>query len=185
VLDSGELESCWHDRQLCAPVNEVCVFTGHFKQVCKFLNAVYVPGRQKAHGPLSGPLAPALQVQYELDSGELERAVQGAQAVAPSAGAYVFAAQDEHSAELATAAYLPGVHKTHGPPLGPRAPALQLQVVLPAGEPEYDGQFAQAVAAVAVEYVFATHKVQAVAFTTTAYVPGPHALQVAPSPKIL
>ncbi len=139
---------------------------------------MYVPGRQRAHGPLSGPLAPALQVQYELDSGELECAVQGAQAVAPSDAAYVFAAQEEQSAELPTAVYLPGVHKTHGPPLGPRAPALHVQVVLPAGEPAYAGQFTQAVAAVTVEYVFATHETQAVAFKTTAYVPAPHALQI-------
>ena len=185
MLASGELEYRVHRLQLWAPVRAVYEFAGQLKQFCKFFCGVYVPGRQRAHGPLSGPYAPALHVQYGLDAGEFDRGGQDAQVVAPEPAAYVPAVHSEQSAEFAAAVYFPGVQRAHGPPLGPRAPALHVHVVLPTGELESDGQDAQAGAAVAEENVLARHEMQPVALTTTAYVPAPHALHVAVPATIL
>ena len=48
--------------------------------------------------------------------------------------------QLEHDAEPETLLYLPVVHREHGPPFGPDEPVLHVQVWLPDGALELEGQ---------------------------------------------
>ena len=67
-------------------------------------------------------------------------------AMAPVAAELFPAPQSEHTAAPVEDLYLPGVHCVHGPPFGPDAPALQMQLLtdpLLAGELELAGQAVQ------------------------------------------
>ena len=81
---------------------------------------LYFPATQDTHGPPSGPVDPALQVQavtVVLGLGELEfagHAIHVVAIVAPTVVEYVPVAQSVHAAEPLTILYLPATQVVHG-----------------------------------------------------------------------
>jgi hypothetical protein len=104
---------------------------------------------------------------------------------APAAGEYVPAPQSVHAADPVDALHLPATHAVHGPPVGPENPVLQmLQLTLPAGEEEFDGQAMHAEAPTAVEYVPAPQSVHAADPVDAVYFPATHPVHVPPAGPI-
>ncbi len=97
------------------------------------VNSLYFPTAQTAHGPPSGPVHPALQVQFfkaPLPAGELHLSGQPMHDWAPTAVLeYVSAGQFMQLVFPVTPLYLPPTHAAHGSPFGPVYPALQKQLV--------------------------------------------------------
>ncbi len=152
------------------------------------LAVLYVLSAQATHVPPLGPVKPGLQVQAVaavLETGEFElagHAVQKLATVAPVTVEYLPETQSVHNTLPAVPVYFPAVqdvhvgvpgvplnfparHCVHVPPLGPDAPALQMQAVsneLEAGEYELPGHAVQKLATVApvtVEYLPETQSV--------------------------
>jgi len=159
------------------------------------------PAVQLMHGPLSGPVHPALHVQTAspnvilseptphalqgppltpvkptlqmqsvailLAKGEAVLGGQLLHVVAPVSVKTFPAAQSVHGSEPDEALYFPAAHLTHGPPLAPVRPCLQLHLVtleLATGELVWEGQLLHVFdsdAPTAVENVSAAQAVQA------------------------
>lgn len=105
--------------------------------------ALYLPAAQPVQVPPSGPVNPMLHVHAPTalppDPDELldGQVVHTPDPVAPGVVEYVPAPQSVHVAAPVDVLYFPATQFTHGPPFGPEAPALQVQlakVPLPAGE---------------------------------------------------
>jgi hypothetical protein len=141
------------------------------------VDAVYLPATHAVHGPPVGPENPVLQMlQLTLPAGEEEFDGQAMHAEAPTAVEYVPVPQSVHAADPVDALYLPATHTVHGPPVGPENPVLQmLQLALPAGEEEFDGQAMHAEAPTAVEYVPSPQAVQLADPVDVLYLPATHA----------
>ena len=113
------------------------------------VDSLYFPATHAAHGSPTGPVDPALQVQFvkaPLPAGELEfdgQALHVELVEAPTAVEYVPASQSEQVAVPVNTLYFPATHAAHWPPFDPVDPVLQVQFVkaeLPAGDLEFDGQ---------------------------------------------
>ena len=92
-----------------------------------------VPETQGRHTPPSGPVYPALQTHTTLEPTDCEFAPQFEHTkteVAPITVENVFAEQFRHTDVPETVLYLPGIHKEHGPPFAPLAPALHTHDVI-------------------------------------------------------
>jgi hypothetical protein len=157
------------------------------------VDALYLPASHAVHGPPSGPVDPALQMQLvkaALPAGELEfdgQSLHVELAEAPKSVEYVPVPQYVHAADPVNALYCPASHGVQVPPAGPKNPASQVQLVkelLPKGELEYTGQSLHvelAEAPTAVEYVPAPQSVQAADPVDALYLPATHAVHVPPS----
>ena len=126
---------------------------------------LYFPATHAAHGSPSGPVDPALQVQFAkapLPGGEFEFDGQRMHVElvdAPTVVEYVPATQCEQVAVPVDSLYCPDTQAEQLPPSGPENPVSQVQFVkskLPSGELEFDGQSLQVVP-VNVLYCPATH----------------------------
>jgi hypothetical protein len=133
-----------------------------------------VPGIQATHGPPPGPVYPTLQMQEVtagLERGELEFAGHSKQSLrfdAPNLAEYVLTGQAQQTDDIVAftaveyvpaeqlvhatlpvvVLKVPGIQATHGPPLGPVYPTLQVQLVgtkqLPVHvDPEFAGHTVQ------------------------------------------
>jgi hypothetical protein len=95
----------------------------------------HVPVGHATHGPPSGPVNPALQVQLVSDVlvlGEVEfagHARQVAVSVAPAVPEYVPSAHAVQAALPVVILYVPVMQVVHVPPFGPVYPMLQVQAV--------------------------------------------------------
>ena len=131
--------------------------------------ALCLPAAHAAHGPPSGPVEPALHVQFVeavLPSGELDLAAHAVHASLPDA-----------------ALYLPDTHAEHAPPSGPSYPGLQVQAVsaaLPAAELEFSGQDEHALAP-APEKVPAPHSSHSAIPSPAVCLPATHTSHPPPS----
>jgi hypothetical protein len=85
----------------------------HVSHVAWPIVSLYFPAEHAAHGPLSGPMYPALHAQAVLPAAEL-----------------AFPGQLKHAAEPEVALYFPAGHNPHVSPSDPVAPALQVQLVM-------------------------------------------------------
>lgn len=153
MLPCTEVEKTVHARQVLAAVAAGVpeyVALPQFVHVAVPVAVLYCPGRQAAHVPPFGPVYPALHMHAVctlLGEGEEENDGQAMHveiAVAATAPEYVFAPQSVHVADPVDVLYFPAMQFTHGPPLEPVHPALQVQlakVPLPANELEFVGQF--------------------------------------------
>jgi hypothetical protein len=128
---------------------------------------LYFPATHAAHVSPTGPVDPALQVQFVKDAlpaGEFEfdgQTLHVELVEAPSAVEYVPATQSEQVAVPVNTLYFPDTQAEQVPPSGPENPASQVQFVkskLPSDELEFDGQSLHVVP-VNVLYCPATHPV--------------------------
>jgi hypothetical protein len=154
---------------------------------------LYFPATHAAHGPPSGPVDPALQVQFAkapLPGGEFEfdgQTLHVELAEAPIAVEYVPATQSEQVAVPVDSLYCPDTQAEQVPPSGPENPASQVQFFkpeLPAGEFEFDGQTLHvklAEARTAVKYVSAPQSEQVAVPVNDLYCPATHAAHGPPS----
>ena len=137
--------------------------------------------------PPSGPEKPALQVQIVPPAGELEPAKQPRHVdnpEAPTTVEYVPGSHALHSAGPVDSLYLPATHAVQLPPSGPEYPALQVQIVLPAGELEPAKQprhVDNPEALTTVEYVPGSHALHSAGPVDSLYLPATHAVQLPPS----
>jgi hypothetical protein len=171
-LATGELEfvgQVLHVVLVVAPDAIEYVPAPQSEHVAAPVDVLYFPATHRLHGPPSGPVDPALQVQLAkvpLPASELEfdgQVVHVVLVVAPDAVEYLPAPQSKHTVDPANALYLPATHAVQVPPFEPEYPTLQVQLVSkvdPAGEFEFVGQFEQSAAPVAGLYVPALHRVQ-------------------------
>ena len=181
-----------HVPELVAATAVEYVFVPQSVHAADPVSALYLPAAQPEQVPPSGPVNPMLHVQApiallpdpdELLAGQL---VHTPDPVAPGVVEYVPAPQSVHVAVPVEPLYLPAKHDAHGPPFGPVAPALQVQlakVPLPAGELEFVGhalQVALAEAPTAVEYVPAPQSEHTVDPGSALYLPATQAVQVPP-----
>jgi hypothetical protein len=140
-------------------------FSGHSKQASAPAAVLYFPAIHVEHGPPPGPVAPASHVQLvkaELPAGASELVGQSKHvesAIAPTAVEYLPCPQSLQASGPAAVLYFPAIHVEHGPPPGPVAPALHVQLVkaeLPAGASDCVVQskpVESAVAPTAAEYL--------------------------------
>ena len=146
VLTAGDellVGQVLHVPELVAAPAAEYVFVPQSVHTAAPVTALYLPAAQGEQVPPSGPVNPTLHVQApialppdpdELLDGQL---VHTPDPVAPGVVEYVPAPQSVHTAVPVEPLYLPAKHDVHGPPFGPVAPALQVQlakVLLPAGE---------------------------------------------------
>jgi hypothetical protein len=121
----------------------------HSVHVAAPSDVLYLPATQFTQTPPSGPVLPALHLQWAwapLPSGEYEFDGQSPHVfdVAPTFVEYFPAPQFVHAAFPVPVLYVPATHDVHGPPLLPDVPALQIQlapVPLFATDWEFVGQF--------------------------------------------
>lgn len=171
--DLAKLANCFgeypalhtHASKLILKTPNVIVFTGQFVQLESPVVVLYVFGAQSWHTPPSGPVNPALQTQFPMETlaeGELVfpgHAEHVAEVLAPITAEYVPAPQSVHATLPLLVLYFPATHAVHTPPLGPDDPALQEQPAiaeLDAAEVEFTGhtiQTDETVAPTVVEYV--------------------------------
>jgi hypothetical protein len=136
------------------------------------------------YGPPSGPVDPALQVQFakaSLPGGEFEfdgQRMHVEPVVAFTDVEYVPATQFVHAADPAVNLYFPATHAAHGPPFGPVHPELQAHQEIesdPKPVIEFDGQTLHVVELAAVEYVPDPQFVHASDPVKDLYFPATHA----------
>ena len=134
--------------KVALPADEL-EFVGQALHKADPVDVLYVPATQAVHVSPTGPVDPALQVQFAkaaLPAGDFDfdgqtRHVEFVEA--PTAVEYAPASQSEQAAVPVNTLYFPATHAAQVPPSGPVDPALQVQFVkaeLPAGELEFDGQ---------------------------------------------
>ncbi len=134
--------------------------------------ALNVPATHARQGPPSAPVYPRLHKQTALEPPDCEFAGQLEHAptdVAPATAENVLAEQLVHTAAPITGLYVPGTHRAHGPPFGPLAPVLHVQLVtteLPT----------------VAEKLFAGQSAQLSLPLTPLYFPAPHSTQTLPFP---
>ena len=190
ALPTGELESDGQAVHVAAFTAVEYVPVPQFVHSAVPVDVLYFPATQSAQGPPSGPLEPALQVQFvkaALPTGELEldgQAVHVELAAAFTAVEYVPVPQFVHAAVPVDVLYLPATQSAHVPPWGPLEPALQVQLVeaaLPTGELESDGQAVHVAAFTAVEYVPVPQFVHSAVPVDVLYFPATQSAQGPPS----
>ena len=129
-----------HAAESFAPTAAEAVPAAHIVHAAAPTSALCVPAAHSAHGAPSAPVAPAWHAHTLTSTpppGAPECSGQCVHAAAPAA-AYVSCAQVMHAAFPASALYVPAAQAAHGPPSGPRKPALHVQAA-PGCECEFAG----------------------------------------------
>ena len=152
-------------------------FAGHVRQVVALTTIEYELTPQLMH--VVATVAPTV-VEYFPAS-------QSMQVAAPAVVEYFPASQSVHTAVPVVVLYFPATQTVHGPPFGPDAPMLQIQLVdsthVMQVEPEFAGHARQVVSTVAptvAEYLPVPQLVQAAAPFVILYCPAVQAVQMPP-----